>query len=73
MPNFDYKCEKCGHIWEQLLLNGEDDPTHCNKCKSINIRRLIGSPIPIFKASGFPGHEMKAGRDCKTMMKGKKI
>lgn len=53
MPTYEYKCMKCGHIFE--LFQGIKEPYHneCPKCKG-PVKRLIGTGGGIiFKGSGF--------------------
>lgn len=40
MPIFDYKCDKCGNIWEEFRKS-QSDPDKCPNCKSKKIERLI--------------------------------
>lgn len=53
MPNYDYKCDQCGHYFE-IFQNISDLPLEeCPQCKG-KIRRLIkGGTGVIFKGSGF--------------------
>ena len=42
MPMFDFKCEDCKNIFEDLVLpNG--DAISCPTCNSLNITKLIGA------------------------------
>ena len=52
MPLYDYKCEKCGHLFEVKQRITEEPLKHCPKCKG-RIRRLISPAGIIFKGSGF--------------------
>jgi len=53
MPTYDYKCDKCGHQFEQFQ-NMSDDPLHeCPECSG-PVQRLMGTGAGvIFKGSGF--------------------
>ena len=52
MPLYDYKCSKCGYIFEVKQRITEDPLQHCPKCKG-HIKRLISAAGIIFKGSGF--------------------
>jgi putative FmdB family regulatory protein len=52
MPLYDYKCSKCGYIFEVQQRITEDPLKHCPKCKG-HIKRLISPAGIIFKGSGF--------------------
>ncbi len=53
MPNYDYECSKCRHVFE-VFQSMKDGPLKtCPKCKG-PVSRLIGSGAGfIFKGSGF--------------------
>jgi len=52
MPLYDYKCTKCGHIFEVMQKISEEPLKFCPQCKG-QIRRLISAAGIIFKGSGF--------------------
>ena len=52
MPLYDYKCSKCGNVFEALQKMNDAPLKKCPKCKG-PIKRLISSPGIIFKGSGF--------------------
>lgn len=55
MPNYDYKCEKCGEVFEVFQKMSDDKLTTCIKdgCGG-SIKRLLGTGSGvIFKGSGF--------------------
>lgn len=52
MPLYDYKCSKCGYIFEVQQRITEEPLRHCPKCKG-DIKRLISPAGIIFKGSGF--------------------
>jgi len=54
MPNYDYECQKCGHIFEVFQTMKEKRLTDCPKCKKGKVKRLLGTGAGIiFKGSGF--------------------
>jgi putative FmdB family regulatory protein len=53
MPTYEYRCLKCGHLFEELQHMTEEPLKKCPKCKG-KVKRLIGSGSGlIFKGSGF--------------------
>lgn len=52
MPLYDYKCEKCGEIFEIQQRITEEPLKFCPKCQG-PFKRLISSAGIIFKGSGF--------------------
>ncbi len=52
MTLYDYKCSKCGHIFEIQQKITEEPLKFCPECKG-PIKRLISASGIIFKGSGF--------------------
>jgi putative FmdB family regulatory protein len=53
MPTYQYKCKKCGHLFEVFHSMSAEPIKICPKCKG-PVKRLIGPGLgPIFKGSGF--------------------
>ena len=53
MPNYDYKCDDCGHIFEVFQSMTAERVKECPECGG-NVTRLIGAGSGlIFKGSGF--------------------
>lgn len=61
MPNYDYECQSCGHVFE-VFQNMADPPlTKCPECKK-KVKRLIGGGLGIiFKGSGFYSTDNRNG------------
>ena len=54
MPNYDYKCEKCGHVFEAQHSHKDRPLTACpsNGCQG-KVRRLFSAPAIVFRGKGF--------------------
>jgi putative FmdB family regulatory protein len=54
MPTYEYKCNKCGHQFEQMQGITSKSLRKCPKCGKSALKRLIGKGATlIFKGSGF--------------------
>lgn len=54
MPTYDYKCQKCGHVFEVFHSMSASPKVVCEKCGDSHVSRLIGSGAGlIFKGTGF--------------------
>ena len=54
MPTYDYRCEKCGHVWEEFQSITAKPTKKCPACKKLKAKRMIGTGAGIiFKGSGF--------------------
>jgi len=54
MPTYDYRCDACGHEFEEWQSFKDDPLTKCPQCGKKKLRRLFGSGAAvIFKGSGF--------------------
>ncbi len=54
MPTYQYHCKKCGHEFEELQSITAAPLTHCPKCQTDNLVRVVGAGSGvIFKGSGF--------------------
>ena len=63
MPLYDYKCAKCGHVFEVQQKMSEEPLKYCQLCKG-PIKRLISAAGVIFKGSGF--YATDSGKRPKT-------
>ena len=53
MPTYEYKCNKCGYVFEVFQSMSAEPIKICPNCKS-DVKRLIGPGAgAIFKGSGF--------------------
>jgi len=53
MPIYEYKCTKCGHIFEELRSMADGEGATCPKCGAPAKKIFSGSVGFIFKGSGF--------------------
>jgi putative FmdB family regulatory protein len=54
VPTYDYKCDACGHAFEQFQSMSSAPIRKCPKCGKLKVKRLIGTGAGlIFKGSGF--------------------
>jgi putative FmdB family regulatory protein len=44
---FDYKCEDCGKIFEDLSESNKVEPTRCIYCDSLNVKRQFPMPTKV--------------------------
>lgn len=53
MPNYDYRCDSCGHVFEVFQSMTDELISQCPECGG-TVKRLIGPGAGlIFKGSGF--------------------
>lgn len=52
MPAYDYKCNDCGHRFEERQSFYADPVATCPLCESAASRQFVAVPI-VFKGSGF--------------------
>ena len=47
MPLYEYKCEKCGEVFEQLVMSSRKEDMHCPKCGHTHVRKLMSQTATI--------------------------
>ena len=53
MPTYDYRCRKCGHVFELFHGMKDETPRRCPKCRG-KAERVPGTGAGLlFKGSGF--------------------
>ena len=52
MPTYTYRCNECGHQFDQRQRMSDDPLTICPVCEG-DIRRVVNSVGVVFKGSGF--------------------
>ncbi len=54
MPTYEYRCESCGHQYEEFQSIKDPVRRKCPECGKLALKRLIGTGGGvIFKGSGF--------------------
>jgi len=53
MPTYDYRCRKCGHVFEMFHSIKDDTIKRCPKCKGRADRLISAGAGILFKGSGF--------------------
>lgn len=53
MPTYDYKCLKCGHVFEEFHKIKENPLVKCPKCHGKAEKKISLNSGLIFKGSGF--------------------
>jgi len=50
MPMYDYRCQKCGYKFEELIFSWDSDKQIvCPECSSKEIEQLLSAPTAIGK------------------------
>jgi putative FmdB family regulatory protein len=52
MPMYDFSCQDCTAVFEELLMKGESAAA-CPKCGSSRTMRMVSAPSPL-KTGAFP-------------------
>ena len=63
MPIFEYKCKKCGAVFE-FLVRGNSPKPSCPKCKSKSLEKLV---------SGFSVNSPKTGGGTRRQIRPRQI
>lgn len=54
MPTYDYRCNACGHAFEEFQMMSDPVLRKCPECKKLKLERLIGAGAGfLFKGSGY--------------------
>ena len=52
MPTYDYRCNACGHTFEEFQMMSDRVMRKCPECGKLKLERLIGSGAGfVFKGS----------------------
>lgn len=52
MPIYEYRCRKCGEVFEKIQKFSDPPPGKCGSCGG-SLERLLSSPAIQFKGSGW--------------------
>ena len=61
MPIFEYKCDKCGHEFEALIMTTRDKPKTCPKCNHTKVSKLISRTGAVSRGRGASGCASPSG------------
>jgi putative FmdB family regulatory protein len=53
MPTYEYRCDTCGHTFEEFQAISDSPVDRCPKCGGVPRRLISGGTGLIFKGSGF--------------------
>ncbi|MFN3567697.1 MAG: FmdB family zinc ribbon protein [Caldimicrobium sp.] len=63
MPIYEFQCEECGEIFEELVLSGQIGGVHCKKCKSSKVNKVV-SQVAFKSGSKFVSSSGSACGSC---------
>lgn len=52
MPLYEYRCKKCGHIFEKIQKFSDPHVSECPKCGA-EVEQVISAPAVQFKGAGW--------------------
>jgi putative FmdB family regulatory protein len=61
MPLYEYECQTCDHVFEELVRG--DEPVSCPKCHSRKLEKLISVPAKPQSDGGAAGLPMTCNSD----------
>lgn len=53
MPIYEFRCDSCQHVFEELQMFSDPDPEACPKCSAASVRRMISNSTFHLKGSGW--------------------
>jgi putative FmdB family regulatory protein len=65
MPIYEYRCEACGHTFDQLQKLADAPLSDCPECHAASLRRLISAPAFRLKGSGWYETDFKTDKEKK--------
>jgi putative FmdB family regulatory protein len=65
MPYYQYRCNECGHGFEQRQRMSDEPLTVCPVCNG-RIRRVVNSVGVVFKGSGFYVNDARGSNGSKN-------
>lgn len=61
MPIYEYQCDACGHVFENLQKISEAPLTKCPDCGADALKKLVSAPAFRLKGSGWYETDFKTG------------
>ena len=52
MPLYEYRCKKCGHVFEKIQKFSDPHVSECPKCGA-EVEQIISAPAVQFKGAGW--------------------
>ncbi len=52
MPLYEYRCKKCGHVFEKIQKFSDPHVSECPKCGA-EVEQVISAPAVQFKGAGW--------------------
>ena len=71
MPVYSYRCEKCGHEFDQYQSFDEENLQICPECKKKALFRVYKPARVVFKGSGFYVTDSKSSSSTLSGSNGK--
>jgi len=65
MPTYDFKCLKCGTVFEKRLPMGHKETPKCLDCGHHETQKMLSAPSIIFKGQGFYKTDNRSGFSVK--------
>ncbi|MGD9583375.1 MAG: FmdB family zinc ribbon protein [Lysobacterales bacterium] len=70
MPIYEYRCQSCGSVFENLQKLSDPDPEQCPSCGQAQITRLLSAPSFRLAGSGWYETDFKKDGDKKRNLAG---
>lgn len=70
MPIYEYQCNSCGAVFDQLQKLSDPDPTACPNCTNPQIARRLTAPAFRLAGSGWYETDFKKEGDKKRNLAG---
>jgi putative FmdB family regulatory protein len=72
MPIYEYGCDSCKHVFEEIQRFSDPDPDRCPSCGQSPVRRLISNSSFHLKgggwyASNYEGGSTKSGSETSSV------
>ena len=66
MPRFDFRCNRCGRIWQDIQVRAHVDTEifTCTDCLDSTLEKLPAAPNFVLKGAGFYRNTYGYGKDA---------